>query len=134
MKKEMTFKADLDNLDTDQRLAYGWFNVMTRDGEPVEDRQGDTIEPDVMAKAAREFIKGSREGHYRHEGKPIASVVESLVLTKEVQKYLGCNLNLEGWFGALEIHDDGVWKKVKEGETLGLSIGGTSEVEEVIDE
>lgn len=124
------FKADLNRLQPDKRLAYGWFNVMSKDGKLVEDKQGDVIKPETVADAARTFIEKSREGHFRHEGRKIASVVESLVFTKEIQEILDIDLGLEGWFGGLKFHDDECWELVKKGETLGLSIGGKTHYKE----
>ena len=129
-EKEFVFKSEL-TLNPDKKLAYGWFNVMTKEGKLLEDKQGDMIEPETMAEAARAFISDSREGKYRHDGPQVATVVESLVLTKEVQEILGINLDMEGWFGALQFHDEKAWEDVKKGETLGLSIGGISHFREV---
>lgn len=122
-------KSELNHIEPDKRLAYGFFSVTTENGEPVVDEQGDVIDTEVLVEAAQAFITKSREGRYKHDktGEPIAEVVESLVFTNEIQKYLGIDLKREGWFGCLKFHDDTYWEKVKNGETLGLSIGGSTQ-------
>jgi hypothetical protein len=60
------------------------------------------------------------------EPEPIAvsTVVDSIVLTSDVQKALGIDLGREGWFVGLKIHDPDVRKMVREGKLPALSIGG----------
>jgi hypothetical protein len=38
--------------DDEQRIVWGWASVITEDGVPVVDTQGDVIRPETLMKAA----------------------------------------------------------------------------------
>lgn len=113
-------------LDEELRVAYGWFSVVEENGEPVVDTQGDIIKADTLVKAVHNFILDSRSGKVMHRGKRVADIVESLVLTKDVQAALGIDLDKVGWFGAMKFRDEEAWAKVKDGTFRAFSIGGTA--------
>ena len=62
-----------------------------------------------------------------------AQVVESVVLSADLQKALGIDMPYEGWFIGVKIHDANVWKKIEDGEYTGFSIGGSG-IREAYDE
>ncbi len=117
--------------DDEQRMVYGWASVVTEDGEPVVDRQGDVIEADTLVKAVNEFMEHVRVGKAMHTGEQVGVVVHSLPITKEIGDALGIQSDREGWVVAYKVYDDAVWDMVKSGELAAFSIGGRAIKEEI---
>ncbi len=111
-------------LDDEARIVWGWASVVSIDGKPMVDRQGDIISPEVMTKAADNFMADVRTAKAMHEGGKIGEVIHSFPLTKALGEALGVYSALEGWVVAMKVHDDDVWKRVKSGELAAFSIGG----------
>lgn len=126
------WQADLEiqKLDRDQHIAYGWMSVATSaDGTPIIDLQGDIIEPDELEKAATAWMLDSRDVGAMHAiTKGIGQPVASLVLTSDIQKALGIPPGLVpvGWFVGLHVDDPATWAKIKSGEYAAFSIGGSA--------
>lgn len=116
--------GQVTKVDEEQRLVYGWASVTSVRGEPVVDSQGDVISDDTLTKAAHDFILDSRAGKVMHAGRRVADVVESVMLTADVQKALGIDAGQTGWFICMKFRDDEVWEKVKQEGISGFSIGG----------
>lgn len=118
------FKAD-----DDKHLVFGWASVaITVDGEELEDRQHDVIDPEEMEEAAYEYVLNFRdtgEEHlpgYRKKGK----LVESCVFTKDKQKAMGIPegvLPVAWWIG-FKIEDEDTWRRIKDGTYKMFSIEG----------
>jgi cation transport regulator ChaB len=111
-------------VDDEQRIVYGWASVVTEDGEPVVDSQGDVIEPKEMVKMANDFMLAVRTAKAMHKGEKIGEVIHSMPLTAELSKALGLHTDMEGWIVGVKVYSDEVWKSVKSGEFAGFSIGG----------
>lgn len=111
-------------LDDEARIVWGWASVVSIDGKPLIDRQGDIIAPEVMTKAADSFMADVRTAKAMHAGGKIGEVIHSFPLTKELGAALGVHSALEGWIVAMKVHDDSVWNRVKSGELSAFSIGG----------
>lgn len=111
-------------LDDEARIVWGWASVVSIDGKPMVDRQGDIISPEVMTKAADNFMADVRTAKAMHEGGKIGEVIHSFPLTKALGEALGVYSALEGWVVAMKVHDDDVWNRVKSGELAAFSIGG----------
>lgn len=116
--------CEITKSDDDKQMIYGFANVIEKDGEPVVDLQGDVISEDELVKAAHEFMRSYRDGHEMHEGVSKGEIVESIVFTKDVQKSLGINLNVVGWFIGYHVQDEATWNQVKKGTLRAFSIGG----------
>lgn len=114
----------VDKVDVEKRMIWGWASVVTKDGAPIIDRQGDIIELAVLEKAVWEFMDTSRVGGEMHKLLGIGTVVDSLVFSKEVQAALGIDLKKEGWFVGVRVDNDTTWDRVKKGELRSFSIGG----------
>lgn len=131
---EMT-KADIEGkilkTDDEQRMVYGWASVVTENGLPVIDRQGDVIEADTLVKAVNNFMEHVRVGKAMHTGDQVGVVVHSLPITKEIGEALGIQSDREGWVVAYKVYDDAVWAMVKSGELAAFSIGGRATKEEI---
>lgn len=111
-------------LDDEARIVWGWASVVSVDGKPMVDRQGDIISAEVMTKAADRFMEDVRVAKAMHEGAQIGEVIHSFPLTKALGEALGVHSALEGWIVAMKVHDDSVWNRVKSGELAAFSIGG----------
>ena len=121
---KMNIEGKILKADDEQRMVYGWASVVTEDGEPVVDRQGDVIEADTLVKAVNDFMEHVRVGKAMHTGEQVGVVVHSLPITKEIGEALGIQSNREGWVVAYKVFDDTVWEQVKSGELAAFSIGG----------
>ena len=136
--KQTTKSADFEifKTDEDQRLVFGWASVaITIDGQTLEDRQHDMIDPEDLEEAAYEYVLNFRdtgEEHlpgYRKKGK----LVESCVFTPEKQRAMGIpegTLPVAWWIG-FKIDDDDTWARIKNGTYRMFSIEGKAEREEV---
>ena len=127
--------------DEEQHLVFGLASVaVTADGETVTDLQGDQITEEDLSAAFYDYVIESREGDAMHDQKPASTLVESFVVTPEKLDALLKALGHKGappdfkgvaaWVG-YKVHNEDVWKRVKNGELRAFSIEGTGEREEV---
>lgn len=118
--------------DDELRTVYGWASVIAESGNVVTDHQGDRIGETELVKAAHEFVAASRHGGLLHAADDQGAafkggeVVESLVLTPDVQKALGVDLGKVGWFIGYRVADPDAWDLVKAGTLRSFSIGGAA--------
>ena len=128
----MKLSTTILKLEDEQRIAYGWGLVNIEDGKPVVDSQGDIVSTAVLQKAVHEFIAESREGNVMHDvdeddpryGKVVAKMVDSVVMTPELQKALGIDLKKVGWLVGMKVDDDQTWQELKDGKLAMFSIEG----------
>ena len=128
---EMLIAVDFDiyKAREDEGLVSGWANVsINADGSVPLDWQGDVIAPEVLEKAAIDFMKNYRESGEMHEGESKGTVVESIVFTKEKQEAMGIPDGVvpQGWFITVKVDDREVFAKVKDGTYKMFSIQGTA--------
>ncbi len=131
-------------IDEDQRMVFGIFNISKIGLDLVVDNHEESIETDVLEKAAYDFVLEARIAGENHVRVGVGDLVESVMLTYEKQNSIQAALNLAGvphatidmgaefWWGGFHIHDDKVWDAVKKGELKAWSIGGSATQEEVI--
>lgn len=120
---------DITKAKEDEGLVSGWANVaVNADGSLPLDWQGDIIRPEVLEKAAVNFMLNYRGSGVMHEGDQQGVVVESIVFTKEKQAALGIPEGCvpEGWFITVKVTNPEVFKAVKEGKYRMFSIQGTA--------
>lgn len=117
--------------DDEQRIVYGWASVISENGEPVVDRQGDVIEAEVLVKAITDFMEHVRVGKAMHKGDQVGTIIHSFPVTKELGDALGIHSDREGWIVAYKVYDEGVWDQVKSGELSAFSIGGRAVKEDI---
>jgi hypothetical protein len=67
-----------------------------------------------------------------HAGEGIGEVLHSFPLTAELAKSLGIECANEGWIVGVKVHDDDVWRQVKDGTLKAFSIGGNAKREEIV--
>jgi hypothetical protein len=115
---------EITKADPEQRLIFGWASVVEVGGEAIIDKQGDIIPPDVLEKAAYDFVLHSRSGGDMHVRRDTSFLVESIVFTAEKQKAIGIDLGKVGWFVGFKVLDEELWATIKRGERPEFSIGG----------
>ena len=115
--------------DSDRKLVFGWASVaITVNGEQLEDRQQDIIDPDDLEEAAYEYVLNFRDTGEEHipTMRKKGKLVESCVLTAEKQKAMGIPEGAVpvGWWIGFKIEDDAAWERVKSGQYRMFSIEG----------
>jgi hypothetical protein len=122
--KTKELKSDIIKVDVDQRLVWGWAYVSTVKGVRSVDHSDESVSPEVLVKAATNFMLSVRTAKAMHQGDSVGEVVHSFPLTKELGESLGVSSDREGWIICMKIHNDEVWQSVKSGELSAFSIGG----------
>jgi 8-oxo-dGTP pyrophosphatase MutT (NUDIX family) len=122
--------------DDDKRLVFGWASIsITVDGEQLEDRQKDIIDPEDLEEAAYEYVLNFRDTGEEHISsmRKKGKLVESCVFTAEKQKAIGIPEGIlpVGWWIGFKIEDDSAWEKVKNGTYRMFSIEGKANREPV---
>lgn len=116
-------------------LAFGFANVsVTKNGELITDLHEDQIPPDVLEKAAYNFVLKYRDAGVEHEEMGVGRLVESIFLTTEKLTAMGISdptYKGAAWWVGFKVDDPAVWKKVESGELAMFSIGGRCSYEEV---
>ena len=124
MTKEVQIEGKIVKQLDEERLAFGWAYVSTVKGEISLDHSGEFIRPELLAKAATNFMLSMRTAKRMHSGESIGEVIHSMPLTNDVAKALGIQSDREGWIIAIKVHDEQVWQDVKSGKLAAFSIGG----------
>jgi hypothetical protein len=128
---DVVWAGEFAKMDTDKRQVFGWASIVSIDGEPVVDKQGDWMDPEDIEKAAYKYVVESRKGGHQHkrelDGAPFhaSDMIESFVITPE--KIEKMHLPPEtpcGWWVGYKVNDEEAWQKVKKGEVTGFSIHG----------
>ena len=115
--------------DEDKRLVFGWASIIiTEDGEQLEDRQKDIIDPDDLEEAAYAYVLNFRDTGEEHvpSMRKKGKLVESCVFTEEKQQAIGIPPGIlpVGWWIGFKIEDDDAWARVKNGTYRMFSIEG----------
>lgn len=136
--KEIHKTADFEIIkkDHEEQKVWGIFNMSTKNGKLLVDSHGEFIEPEVLQKAAHDFVLFHRTAGEQHTELGVGKLIESIVLTKEIAQAMEDTLIKAGvenpiirpqsefWFGAFHIEKSSTWELVKEGKFGGFSIGG----------
>lgn len=115
--------------DDDKRLVFGWASVsISVDGEQLEDRQQDMIDPEDLEEAVYEYVLNFRDAGEEHipSMRKKGKLVESCVLTEEKQRAMGIpagTVPIAWWIG-FKVEDDDAWERVKNGTYRMFSIEG----------
>lgn len=128
-KAQLQINVPITKVSDELRTVYGWASVNSEGGHLVTDVQDDQIDDAELIKAAHDFVTSSRAGGLMHArgasgAHRLGDVVESLVLTPDIQKALGVDLGKTGWFIGYRVNDDDAWDLVKDGTLKAFSIGG----------
>lgn len=120
---------DITKSRDEECLVSGWASVaVNADGSLPLDWQDDVIRPEVLEKAAVNFMLDYRGSGVMHEGAEQGVVVESIVLTKDKQAAIGIPEGTvpEGWFITVKVTNPDVFKAVKDGKYKMFSIQGNA--------
>jgi len=118
------FYVEFQKSDTTGKYVRGWASVVSENGAPVQDWDGDMIGIEEVRKAAHAFVTNVRVAKAMHRGQPIGEVVESVVIDDEFAKSLGITDGKRGWWIGMAIHDETIQKKIRDGDLRAFSIGG----------
>lgn len=121
---EITVDETVLKVNDDRREVSGWASVVSVDGKPVVDRQGDVLEMDELRSAAHHFVGNSRVGKQMHRGEQRARIVESVLVDDDFAKAHGITHGKRGWWITMAIDNDETWALAKSGKLPGFSIGG----------
>lgn len=129
MAQNFRVTIPIQKLDAKKRLVTGWASIVTsKDGVPIIDHDDDVILVDDLEKAVHELGMDGGAGKVSdmHESDGKASIVESMVVSKEKREALGFGTGPEGWIVTLKVHDDELMKQIESGEKAELSLKGRS--------
>lgn len=118
------YEAEITKFDDGEGVVYGFVTVYEENGSPVIDRQGDVIDEVEVRKMAHRYISEARVAKVMHGGRQVGEVVESIVLTRDIQKALGIDLGKAGWFIGMKLNDEAIKSAVRKGDLRAFSIGG----------
>lgn len=125
MSFDFGFSFEFEKADNEGRYVRGWASVISVNGKPVEDTQGDVIEMTEMRKAAHRFVLEARVAKAMHAGSQVGDVVESVIIDDEFVKAMGATTDKRGWWIGMQINSDSIRKRVKSGDLKAFSIGGS---------
>ena len=126
-KDEVSFEVDISKMNDDQHLVFGWANVsINADGSIPLDWQGDITSPEVLEKAAYQYVLKYRTTGEMHKGEAVGYLIESCMFTKQKMQAMGIPEGVlpEGWWVGFYIPDDDVVDKIKSGQYKMFSIQG----------
>lgn len=118
------YEAEITKFDDGEGVVYGFVTVYEEGGVPVIDRQGDVIDETEVRKMAHRYVSEARVAKVMHGGSVVGEVVESIVLTRDLQKAMGIDLGKAGWFIGMKLHDERIKGEVRKGKLRAFSIGG----------
>lgn len=117
-------ESDVLKVNEERREVSGWASVVSVDGVPVVDRQGDVVEMDELRKAAHDFVSKSRAGKVMHQGEQRSDIVQSVIIDDDFAKAHGITHGKRGWWITMAINHDRTWELAKSGRLPAFSIGG----------
>lgn len=126
-EESITIDTPVIKSKDDQHLVFGWANVaLDKDGNVPLDWQGDQTSPEVLEKAAYNFVLKHRATGEMHQGGAVGLLVESVMMTKQKQASMGIPEGTipEGWWVGFYIPDDDIVDKIKSGDYKMFSIHG----------
>lgn len=129
---EVYNEIEVMKVKDDSHLVFGWANVaLEKNGDIPLDWQGDITAPEVLEKAAYNFVlkkRGAGEMHYNKKETVNVSgmLVESVMFTKQKMEAMGIPEGMipEGWWVGFYIPDDEICAKIKAGTYKMFSIQG----------
>lgn len=126
---DVAINFNITKAKEDECLVSGWANVaVNADGSIPLDWQDDIIRPEVLERAAINFMMDYRGSGVMHQGSEQGIVVESIVFTKQKQQILGIPEGCvpEGWFITVKVTNPDVFQAVKDGTYRMFSIQGSA--------
>ena len=126
---EQPKSEELLKFDDEKKIAFGWgYVAKDRSGRQIVDFSGDVVtQGHYLEDAAYDFVVRSRAGDARHDSKPVATLVESVVFTPEKLRAMGVPegvLPSAGWWTGMKVLDPQTWDDVRSGKLKAFSVGG----------
>ena len=127
---DIEFAGEFSKFDDEKQQAFGWASVITKNGQPVIDKQGDYIAMEDLEEAAYTYVHKSRVGGdmHRRNGEAahkVSDMIESMVFTPEKIAKMGLPDDFpQGWWVGYQIHDPETWAEVRKKGRTGFSIHG----------
>lgn len=121
------FEIDIMKMKDDEHLVFGWANVSVNNtGDIPIDWQDDITSPEVLEKAAYQYVLKHRTTGEMHQGESVGYMVESVMFTKQKMEAMGIPESIvnEGWWIGFYVPDDEVVAKIKDGQYKMFSIQG----------
>ena len=130
----LILEAPISKADDSQQRLFGWASIAVRkDGQQIEDLQGDLIDIEDLEAAWYEYVLESGELNILHKGDCQGQLIEALVVTPEKLAALGLApdaLPLGAWCGYY-IADHACYQDIKKQGYFMFSIEGSA-VREVV--
>lgn len=131
---DIIWSGEVAKADDEKRQVFGWASIVELDGKPVVDLQGDYMTPEMIEKAAYDYVQKSRKGGLQHRKSmfgdqgvyQVSELIESVVINKEKKAVLGLpDDSPTGWWIGFKVNDDEAWQDYKSGRRTAFSIHGT---------
>ena len=116
--------VEVQKVDEDLGLVFGYAIVSKIDGKEYFDTQGDHIPEAAMLKASTEFMQGGRMAKDMHRGSQVGQVVFGFPVTEDIAKALDIEVKKTGLLVGMKPADKRMLSKYASGEYTGFSIGG----------
>jgi hypothetical protein len=122
----------LRKADPDKRQVFGWASVVTKNGQPIIDKQGDIIPVEELEKAFYDYVLFSRDQGHMHSQMGVGRLIECMVFTRQKQDVLKIQItdeagnHIEGAWVGYQVDDPSVWAAYKRGDLPEFSIGGAA--------
>lgn len=108
-----------DDNSEDERIVYGIVY------EPDEtDTEGDTVNAEVIRKAAHYYMAMSQVTKVNHKGAAVPTdILESYLAPMDIS-IAGRAIKKGTWIMVVRVNDSDIWKSIKEGDLTGFSLAG----------
>jgi Putative phage serine protease XkdF len=125
----LVLEAPISKADDSQQRLFGWASIAIRkDGQQIEDLQGDLIDIEDLEAAWYEYVLESGELNILHKGDCQGQLIEAMVFTPEKLAALGLApdaLPLGAWCGYY-IADAACYQDIKKQGYFMFSIEGSA--------
>lgn len=123
---DFTAPVEIAKSDEHRNLVFGWASVTLKDGQYLEDHQGDLIDVNDLEDAAYDFNVTSRVTGDMHKSEPFGELVESMVITQDKIDSAGFPQDMLGrWWVGFRVPPE-YHREVREGKRRMFSIEGTA--------
>ena len=130
----LLLEAPISKSDDSQQRLFGWASIAVRkDGQQIEDLQGDLIDIEDLEEAWYSYVLESGELNFVHKGDARGSLIEAMVFTPAKLDALGLapdSVPLGAWVGYY-VADPEDYRLIKQQGYLMFSIEGSALREEV---
>lgn len=125
----MVLEVPISKADDSQQRLFGWASIAVRkDGQQIEDLQGDLIDIEDLEAAWYDYVLESGELNILHKGDCQGQLIEAIVFTPEKLAALGLppeSLPLGAWVGYY-VADPACYQMIKSEGFVMFSIEGSA--------